>query len=58
MSLLTELDSLPSSNYKDASPMGLKKRRIKFDTVTNEKEFVEESKAQRATKPQTTPFTL
>jgi hypothetical protein len=26
MSLLTELDSLTSSNYKDASPTGLKNR--------------------------------
>jgi hypothetical protein len=57
MSLLTELDSWTSSNYKDASPTGLKNQRIKFATTTNEKKFIEKTKTQPATKPQTTAFT-
>jgi len=47
---------LGSLNYKDASPTGLKIGKQKNLTMTNEKEFVEESKAQKATKPQTAPF--
>jgi hypothetical protein len=57
MSLLTELDSWTSSNYKDASPTGLKNQRMKFATTTNEKNFIEKTKMQQATKPQTTAFT-
>jgi hypothetical protein len=54
MSLLTELDSLASPNYKDASPTGFEKSA----TVIHEKNFAEESKTQHATKPQTAPFAL
>jgi hypothetical protein len=42
-----ELDSWTSSNYKDASPTGLKNQRIKFATTTNEKISLKKQKSNQ-----------